>query len=245
MKKTNEWVMDGDSWLYSTAVKMQYQNPFLDEESLVSNWTMVRESFDKKYQFFLERNKIDRLTIYLSGKNNFRHKINDTYKANRTNLSAPIHLRKLKDYVIDRYGAIPSDGGEADDYVVSHKSMYPTVTMTAIDKDVINAVAGRHYNFWKEEWIETTPEWAIKFPFMQTIMGDTSDNVIGIKGIGPKTAQKLLSEALEPSQMWDIVVSTYKKHSRTEEEAIMNMRMVNMLQLNHETKELKLWEPSF
>ena len=67
----NEWVMDADSFVFSTAVKMQYENPFL-EGAISSNWTMVRESFDKKLEFFIERYKIDKLTMYVSGPDNFR-----------------------------------------------------------------------------------------------------------------------------------------------------------------------------
>lgn len=241
-KKINEWVMDADSFVFSTAVKMQYENPFL-EGSIVSNWTMVRESFIKKLEYFIERHKIDKLTMYVSGPNNFRYEVNPEYKANRTNLVSPVHLRRLKEYAIEFLGAIPSDGGEADDYSVSHKTLNPNATLTAIDKDVIGAVAGKHYNYWKEEYITTTEEQAAVWPFAQTLMGDPGDNIIGLKGIGPKTAQKLLLELSTPSELWRKVVEVYESKGRSEEEAIMNMRMVNMLQLNHETKELKLWQP--
>lgn len=234
--------MDADSFLFSTAVKMMYENPF-KPDTMVSPWHIVKESFDKKLEFFIERNKIDKLTMYVAGSNNFRYLLTDTYKANRKTSEPPIQLLRLRDYAVEQHGAIRADGGEADDYTVSYKLKNPNVTMSAIDKDVLNAVSGKHYNYWKEEFVETSDEWALKFPFVQCLMGDNSDNVIGLHGIGPKKAEKLLSEALEPSQMWDIVVSTYKSHSRSEEEALLNMRLIRMDQLDHETKTLTLWNP--
>jgi 5'-3' exonuclease len=77
-------------------------------------------------------------------------------------------------------------------------------------------------------------------------MGDTGDNVIGLQGIGPKTAKKLLKHCKTPQECWEVVKYQYEKHRRGEVDAITNMRLVDMkqLELNKDGEyEVKLWVP--
>lgn len=237
-------VMDADSFVYSTAAKMLRDNPFLEGDK-VSNWTEVRESFIKKVQFLKERLELSDLVMYISGQNNFRYTVDIDYKATRKGTEAPMHLGDLKQYAVEYMGAIRADGAEADDYTISHKLLDPSVMIAAIDKDVCNSVAGRHYNYWKEEFVEVSEQTAIQWPFIQTLMGDAGDNILGLKGVGIKTAQKLLGDETRPEKLWKIITNAYILKDRTVEDALMTMRLVRMDQFNHKTKKLKLWEPIF
>ena len=237
-------VMDADSFVYSTAAKMLRDNPFLEGDK-VSNWTEVRESFIKKTQFLKERLNISELVMYISGLNNFRYTVDIDYKATRKGVESPMHLTDLKKYAVEYMGAIKSDGAEADDYTISHKLLDPSVMIAAIDKDVCNSVAGTHYNYWKEEFVEISEKTAIQWPYIQTLMGDSSDNIIGLHKVGIKTAEKLLGDETKLEKLWEIVVNAYISKERTIEDAIKNMRLVRMDQFNHQTKKLKLWEPVF
>ena len=61
----------------------------------------------------------DDYTTYLTGKGNFRFEIAKTfeYKGNRKSVEKPVHLSYCRDYMIDRYDAIVSQGEEADDLI--------------------------------------------------------------------------------------------------------------------------------
>lgn len=237
-------VMDADSFVYSTAAKMLKENPFAPGVK-VSNWTEVRESFIKKTQFLKEKLKLDELVMYISGPNNFRYSISDSYKANRKASDSPMHLGDLKNYTVEYLGAVRSDGAEADDYVISHKLQDPSVIVGAIDKDVCNFIAGVHYNYWKEKFIETPELTAVQWPYIQTLMGDGGDNIPGLWKVGIKTAQKILGEEKDPKKLWELVALAYFNRGISIESAINTMRLVRMDQFNHETKHLKLWEPLF
>lgn len=233
-------IMDADSFIYSTVAKCQKPNPFKEGE-MVADWSFVKNSFDKKHKLFMEKYKVDELIMYISGDNNFRYDIYPEYKANRFGVERPPLLDELKDYCVEKYGAIRAHGAEADDYVIAHKLREPEMIVAAIDKDVKNFIAGKHFDYWKEEFFEVDEMTAMKWPYIQTLMGDSSDNIVGLHRVGIKTAEKLLLEAREPSQCWEVVVSTYKDKGRTEEDAILNMRLVRMDQFDG---ELKLWEPN-
>ena len=235
-------VMDADSFIYSTAAKMLQENPFAPGVK-VSNWTQVRESFIKKTQFLKEKLELSDLVMYISGPNNFRYTLDMTYKAGRKSIEPPMHLGDLKQYAIEYLGAIRSDGAEADDYVISHKLFDPSVMVAAIDKDVCNSIAGKHYNYWKEEFIEVNQKTASQWPFIQTLMGDGGDGIPGLWKVGIKTAQKILGDEECPIKLWKLVTQAYEERGIAVESAIKTMRLVRMDQFNHKTKELKLWEP--
>jgi DNA polymerase-1 len=56
--------------------------------------------------------------------------------------------------------------------------------------------------------------------FYQLLMGDVADNIPGIKGVGPKKAEKILSKGSTTEQWWDLTVEeyakAYPKHSENE-----------------------------
>jgi len=69
----------------------------------------------------------------------------------------------------------------------------------------------------------------------------------GCKGVGDKTARKILGEVGGKSleEMWDLVKSTYKKQGFTEEDALLNARMARILRAedyDFKNKKVKLWE---
>ena len=87
---------------------------------------------------------------------------------------------------------------EADDCV----SVYSTViaekkgqsfVVCSPDKDVLRQVPGKHFNYQKMEWVNTSEEDANKFLWMQTLMGDSIDGIPGIPGMYLKH-QKIIDE---------------------------------------------------
>ena len=51
-----------------------------------------------------------------------------------------------------------------------------------------------HYNYQKAEFLHTSPEQANLFLWKQVLMGDSTDNIPGIPGVGVNTAEKLLKD---------------------------------------------------
>ncbi len=144
----------------------------------------------------------------------FRHEMFNDYKANRD--ETPEDIRKAVPYIkklLEAYNIpyIDYPGYEADDIIgtLAKKASgegFTTYMMTP-DKDFAQLVTENIYMFkpsrsgnesvrWgvediKREFSVKSPEQVID---ILALMGDSSDNIPGAPGVGPKTAMKLISE---------------------------------------------------
>lgn len=162
----------------------------------------------------LQVNKDD-IVVCLSGSDNFRYHVAKTkpYKGNRDAAHRPVHEQAIKDYLKTRYNAVVSDGEEADDYIGRHHyEMWvqdPDSTCIAtLDKD-LNMIPGKHYNFYTNVSYIVEPDQADYTFWKQVLTGDSTDNIQGIPGMGPKGAEKLLS-GIEPENYAFVVKRAYK-----------------------------------
>lgn len=132
-----------------------------------------------------------RWTIYLTGSNNFRKNVCPDYKAHRPE-EKPTHLEAVREYLIDTWGAIVTDGIEADDALgIEHTNSPDETVICTTDKD-LNTIPGLHYNWRHNREYTVTPEEANKNFWVQMLTGDASDNIFGIKGVGDVKARKAL-----------------------------------------------------
>jgi len=67
---------------------------------------------------------------------------------------------------------------------------------------------GIHYNYGKAESILVDENEALTFLWKQMLMGDSTDGIVGIPKVGPKTADKWL-EPLLPNEMPTYVLNKY------------------------------------
>jgi len=137
------------------------------------------------------------LRIFLTGILNFRKEIVSTYKESREDDHRPFHLDACKEYLIDEFRAERVEGLEADDLMgcaaikkrkEHHELSYWIVTT---DKDLF-CIPGNHYNPDTGEEKHTTRLESLHFFYTQLLIGDQTDNVKGVPGIGPKKADKFL-----------------------------------------------------
>lgn len=163
--------------------------------------------------------------ILISGKGNFRHAIYPEYKANRHDAFRPKHEKAVKQFLIDYWNAEVVNGIEADDMCGIRLCAQKDAILCHIDKD-LNQIPGLHYN-WElrrlgavvreaKQYYVTLEEANYNF-YYQLLVGDPTDNIKGVSGIGPKKAAKLL-ESTQPENWYDTVRDLYS----SEEELDMN-----------------------
>ncbi len=135
----------------------------------------------------------------------FRHELYDDYKANRPPM--PDDLSVQIPYIREVTGALgfpqlEVQGYEADDIIATLVEHMPDREILIItgDKDLLQLVSER-VSIWdpmKDEFIDLN---AVRQRFglepaqlkeVMALSGDTADNIPGIPGVGPKTAQKLI-----------------------------------------------------
>jgi len=136
---------------------------------------------------------IDDVVFVVKGTGNFRHDIYDGYKSHRKSEEDPEKkaiMVAVYDRLVGHYKAIQSDGEEADD-VVAYLALENGGTIISPDKD-LRTVAVPIYNPQKDEHYPADADAADMMLHVQMIMGDSTDGIPGIKGIGIKGAEKLL-----------------------------------------------------
>lgn len=157
------------------------------------------------------------LHIAVKGAGNFRFSVADDYKGVRPDLDPDLKeaLNYGNQYLIDEYGAVAADGAEADDLVAiwaqecwQHGLNY---IVSHIDKD-LNMIPGPHHNFHKQELYDVSPEQGYKYFMLQCLTGDRADHIQGIRGIGPKKAEKAL-EGLPPDRWWSKVKDMWQDNT--------------------------------
>jgi len=155
---------------------------------------------DSTINMILEETGAQHYTVFLTGSNNFRRDISPSYKAQRPD-ARPAHWQAIRDYLLTQHRAIMCDGYEADDEMgIQQDKTGGTTVICSIDKD-LKQIPGKHYNFVRKETdhVETTQ--GKKFLYLQSLIGDRSDNIFGVEGIGPVKANKAL-EGLYSELEW-------------------------------------------
>lgn len=186
-------LIDGDICAYRCAASCE---PTKTKEEL-EPLQLAIERLDELMWKIVSTCDMENYRVFLSGGDNFRKIIYPAYKENRKDMRVPTWLGDCQKYLMEHWKAELIVGMEADDAIgIAHKD---GDIIASIDKDFMQ-IPGLHYNFVKDLFIEVTPKEA-NFNFWKHILvGDRSDNVKGVDGIGEAKATKFL-EAL-PSESW-------------------------------------------
>ncbi|HCC54039.1 MAG TPA: DNA polymerase I [Desulfobulbaceae bacterium] len=140
---------------------------------------------------------------------NFRHEMYQAYKANRPSMPDDLacQIPYIKEIVAaHNFACLERQGYEADDLLASAAKKlaaqgHPVILVSG-DKDLLQLVSA-NITVWDpmrdvfmdpaavQKKYNISPEQLLDF---FALMGDSSDNVPGVAGIGPKTAEKLINE---------------------------------------------------
>jgi len=149
---------------------------------------------------------------FLTGKGNFRESIAVTvpYKGQRI-AEKPVHLQALRDHLVNSWGFEVVQGIEADDAVGIAAYAVPEdqSIMVHIDKD-LNQFRGWHYNYRKKEKYYVTEFEGLTAFYTQILTGDRIDNIVGLKGIGPVKAKKVLEKCTNENELYQAVLKAYE-----------------------------------
>jgi len=136
---------------------------------------------------------IDDIVFVVKGTGNFRHDIYADYKSKRKSEEDPEKkaiMLAVYERLVTKYKAIQADGEEADD-VVAYMALENGGTIISPDKD-LRTVAAPIYNPQKDEHYPIDVDGAHYMLHIQMLMGDSTDGIPGIKGVGIKKAEQIL-----------------------------------------------------
>jgi 5'-3' exonuclease len=176
------------------------------------------------------RCQADGYRFFISGTGNFRYKLYPSYKSNRVGVPKPEHLGAVQQFLVRKWGAEVVQGYEADDSIgiaADERSI-----ICSIDKD-LRQIPGEHYNFVKDVFDVVSPEAAAYNFYSLMLIGDTSDGVRGVEGVGPVKAGRMLADCT-PEEMHTRVYDSYGDPERF----FLNTRLLRVLRSKEEYEQI-------
>jgi len=209
-------VIDGDVLLYMS----MWGNDTLKE---------TQATFKEKFNSVLEQLFAKDYVMAMGGPYNFRDDLFSEYKKSPSRMKSkskkPEWFDDLKSWTVNYYdGCILTDNCEADDMVrvwsLELDRAEINRCVVTIDKD-LDCIPGLHLNPRKGEVYEVSKDWAEYFYWKQLLMGDSVDNIPGLPGVGPKTAEAMLKPASNHVERKKIICCAY--HNKFKEEGFNHM----------------------
>jgi DNA polymerase I len=143
----------------------------------------------------------------------FRYDINDRYKANRKYDDEIKYLPEVREHLKAYHNFKSLEGFEADDLCISFRTKYKdqyNCIVVSPDKDLLN-LEGANYNPKKGELIFRTKNEEELYFWKSMIVGDSADNIAGIKGYGPVAADKIIDKCTYFEGLRGLIFEEYCK----------------------------------
>ena len=207
--------------------------------------------FFSSFLNILENSKCTHLVFAMdSKKETFRKQLYPQYKANREKTPEELHkqIDEIKDILKEfNIQQIERNGLEADDIIagLSRTIKADEINIASADKDLLQLVDDEKKIFVLRPSVFTTSsyekynsdtvfeKYGINANYMATylsLIGDDSDNVPGVKGIGKKSAEKLVNAYGDLKSIYDNVESEKdaikKKLLNSKEDAFLSYSLI-------------------
>ena len=239
-----QMVIDGDMLLYKVCYCCEVETKWTDDLwTLHTNESELKHEVDRFITGLSKKLKDADPYIVFSPKTNFRYRLFPAYKAARKDKRKPMCMGVIKQWILDTYSSIEAQDMEADDWIGIMCTELPNQRIAVSGDKDFGTLPITWYNQLTGKKVTTSPEEAQHFHLVQTLAGDVTDGYMGIKGVGVKTAEKILDKN---GESWDTIVEAYEKADMSEEDALLTARLAYILQsknYNRITKEITLWTP--
>ena len=163
------------------------------------------------YEGILDRFPGTPFVSFISEGKTFRHDVAKTqpYKGNRAESAKPYYYDFLRETILNTWHGELITQIEADDKVAIEASCRDDAVIVGIDKDLLQ-VPATHYNYVKGELFEIDEYFGWRNFFTQVLVGDATDNIPGLRGIGPKSADTHLGG--DETTWYETCLSLYEEH---------------------------------
>ena len=203
-------LVDGNNLLFRSFYATAYQGVIMKNSKGFP--TNALYGFINMMNKIIQEEKPSYIMVAFDKGKTFRHDKYDEYKAGRSEMPDELRLQfpKAKE-ILDAQGIkhFEIDNYEADDIIgtlsleVEHRDDF-VATIVSSDKDLLQLISDKvdvkllkqssHIMMTKDEFIKTYQVPPIRMIDLKALMGDSSDHIPGVKGIGEKTAINLLSK---------------------------------------------------
>lgn len=238
--------IDADILLYKAGMPNQSEVDWGDTgSSTIIDLDTAKQAFVDMVAYIMGQTTGNNLNesygLAISQGKNFRYDLRSDYKHNRP--ETPEIIRQLKAWVLSRFShkIMPNPSKtlilEADD--ILGLAQRDDTVLVSTDKD-LRQIPGLHWNFSKPVIHYIKPVDALKWHYIQALMGDPTDGYCGCPNVGKSTARRLI-DATPDNLWWHTVLHTYNMAGLDETEALTQARLAKIYDnsMNPDT----LWEP--
>ena len=241
-KRKTLYLIDGSSYIFRAFFGVRQQ--LSTSKGFPTN---ALYGFINMLQKVIREEKPDYLVVaFDSPDKTFRHKIYPNYKANRD--APPEELSRQFPYfepLVKAYGlsSIRRPGFEADDIIGTlakkGKQKGLEIVIVSGDKDMMQLISPhihmldtmKNKKFMDKEVVEKFGVQADKVVEVMGLMGDSSDHIPGVTGVGPKTAAELIRKFGSIEALYKRIDEVEKKNvkeklERDKENAFMSRELV-------------------
>jgi DNA polymerase-1 len=204
------------------------------------------------FQLFAEHNPGAIAAVFDPKGKTFRHELYTEYKATRQKTPEELHAAvPIVEEILKALGipTLVAEGFEADDVIATlaarARAEGRECYVVSGDKDLLQLVGGsvralrpgNNFAYASYGAEEVRAEWGVepqRILDYLTLTGDSSDNIPGVKGIGDKTAVKLLSQFATIDTIYDHIsevepASLRKKLEDGRESALLSRKLVTLV----------------
>lgn len=190
---------------------------------------IVQEMIDRRIPEILEEAGVEECEFAFTGKGNFRNFIAFTEKYKDRIAEKPYHYKNIYAVLKSMFVHHCRDGLEADDVIGILMNHYPgKYICVSRDKD-LKAIPGWHYGWELGNQPSFGPKdvdvigyvqlnhkrkivgAGLSFFYAQLLMGDKTDSIPGIPGLGDVTAFRIISPCANALEMEEACAREYKK----------------------------------
>tara|TARA_R110002167_G_scaffold125808_1_gene306247 strand:+ start:7539 stop:8291 length:753 start_codon:yes stop_codon:yes gene_type:complete len=244
-------LLDGDINAYKAASAVETVACVDEGLGLYTWYASLPDSIDhltKQMEFIKKTYQPSRIIFALTDPGeNWRKAVLPTYKSNRTKTKKPLVLKKLREYIKEKYEVMQRPGLEGDDVLgilATSKSLIEGPAIVVTDDKDLKTIPCQLARMDEDVCIVSEKEADYNHMF-QTLTGDTTDGYKGCPGVGPKKATEILFD--NPTNVWGAVVKTFEKAKLTEADALVQARVARICRASDydfQAQRVKLWEPN-
>lgn len=233
-------LIDGDGLLYRACRAVEVEEQFgPDHHVLFSSFDDAKDKYTRLLEDLLDGVKHTDYEVYLSGSENWRHRVLPSYKGNRVERK-PLCYARTKEWLIEEQGARMQRTYEADDLIAHNLTTRDDCTVVSQDKDfytVPGTFVRLGSDMTPEPGVYTTPAAARFNHMVQALTGDRVDGYYGCTGYGPKKSVNFLNDIVkvldevqrrEVVEVWDEIEKLYAHCGHEEEEAKVNATVAHL-----------------
>lgn len=232
-KKPTLWLVDSDALLYQISSALEYEMVQLDGHTVI----LMSDLDACLQQFYIRVKEIVGKSKFFScftSTPNFRHEIYPDYKGGRVSNRKPLCYWSVVGKLLEDVETKRITSLEGDDVMsiiaTNPKYRQYDIHIWSPDKDMLQVPEVTLHRGGKEHKTRSKHECDI-FRYTQALTGDITDGYKGLKGCGPKKAEKILDGLLGSpmEELADVVISQYLDAGETLDYALQMINCATIL----------------